>query len=218
MKGILFTEILFHKVVDKTKTQTRRGGKSLAVINENPDKWTLKAFGAPNGEPLALLLNLDGNEDKTIVVKPRYEVGDILFLKEPYHLLGEDETGIDIIYKYDDNDAKKWANKLFMPQRYARYFARVTDVKLERLYSISDEDCMKEGVDVRYYDEPFELITEPYEAMNYQTMEYDFDLTYQESYFSLFRFANKIPKSREVPDQFVWVYDFCLCDKDGREV
>jgi len=75
--------------------------------------------------------------------KPRYKVGETVYLKEPYFPYCFERA----LYKYDSkNQFGKWSNKLFMPEKYARYFIEITGVRCEQLQDISDEDCMKEGI------------------------------------------------------------------------
>jgi hypothetical protein len=146
MKGIIFTEPMFHKVASGEKTQTRR------IIKPQPDfisdnfHWAKKN----NGD----------------VILPRYKPGETLYLKEPYAfaaLHGFEEIyddydivypcpseNVPIVYKYSSYKhifVRKtiWQNKLFMPAKYARHFIEITGVRCERLQDISDEDCLKEG-------------------------------------------------------------------------
>ncbi|MDR1339475.1 MAG: hypothetical protein LBK58_05430 [Prevotellaceae bacterium] len=146
MKGILFTEPLFHQVVCGEKTQTRR------IINPQPEGAVIPVVKAIDGE-----LFLDDNS-KTVIGKhgytssehgyfePRYKPGEKLYLKEPYHI----DSGNEVLYKYAKAPAVrkclKWQNKLFMPAKFARYFIEITGVRMERLQDISNGDCLKEGI------------------------------------------------------------------------
>jgi hypothetical protein len=156
MKGILFTEPMFRAVIEGRKTQTRRLG-GLDYINDQEDA-TLKGWET---DPEVVPAN---DESKTInwkgifpifktpnghfdecYVRPRYQTGEIVYLKEPYQIWRE-----AILYKYLNDDpvlkCKKWKNKLFMPAANARYFIRIKDVRVERLLDISEDDVKKEGI------------------------------------------------------------------------
>ena len=129
MNGICFIEPLFHAVVNGSKTQTRRIMKPQPYLIEH-------------GVPMDDWLN---------VINPRYKVGEVLYLKEPY--TNEVDGHIGVAYKYRPSNTDgiseseiKWKNKLFMPEKYARYFIKITAVRCERLQDISDEDCLKEGI------------------------------------------------------------------------
>ena len=132
MKGICFTEEMFNAVIDGRKCQTRRIMKPQpqTFYNNIPFYSTGRTF-----------------EEGTIIaeIKPRYKVGEKDYLKEPYFI--DDDR---VIYRFDnykdDHLICKWENKLFMPEKHARYFIEITEVRCERLQDISDEDCLKEGI------------------------------------------------------------------------
>lgn len=135
MKGICFIEPLFNKVVAGQKTQTRR------IITQQPDGRGLRSTNVP-------FEDWHGNE-----FKPKYKVGETVYLKEPYSYLSLNNQEPVLIYKYgeDYSDIEelspiKWSNKLFMPQSAARHFIKITGVIAERLQDISEEDCIKEGI------------------------------------------------------------------------
>lgn len=87
---------------------------------------------------------IDGRKTVTRRMNRRYNKGEILYLKEPYLI---DDNG-SVLYRYSAVNLynKRWKNKLFMPERYARYHIEITDVREERLQDITSEECFKEGV------------------------------------------------------------------------
>jgi hypothetical protein len=155
MKKMLFIEPLFYKVVAGTKTQTRREG-SLKTINKNPGWWSFKSI-TKNGFEFAF--KNEGWNVKAHCCKPRYKVGDICYLAEPYIFDQNTFVDADVFYKYDDlfsilDKANiKWQNKLFMPKKYARHYIKITGVSVERLFDITDEDCLAEGVEKEHFEE-----------------------------------------------------------------
>ncbi len=77
--------------------------------------------------------------------KPRFKVGEIVFLKEPYQLLEN-----MLYYKYGISPflkCKTYKNKMFMPSIYARYFIEITDVIPEKLGDITKQGAINEGVE-----------------------------------------------------------------------
>ena len=42
---------------------------------------------------------------------------------------------------------EKWKNKLFMPEKYARYFIQITDIKIQKLHDISEKEAINEGIE-----------------------------------------------------------------------
>ncbi len=153
MKGIIFTESNFNLTVQRVKTMTRRIIKSQPdnirsfnrVLGNTPDYELSEKPWTP--EPAYHFFMHEGK-----YLKPRYKVGETVYLKEPYIITGqtyeyeylhENKTDIACIKR---NGGYK--NKLFMPEKYARYFIKITNVRAERLQDISEEDCIKEGIKV----------------------------------------------------------------------
>jgi hypothetical protein len=76
-----------------------------------------------------------------------------VYLKEPY-VPNYFDNG-NTAYKYLDWNPiaaelvpePHWKNKLFMPEKYARYLIKITRVRCERLMDITADDVQAEGVD-----------------------------------------------------------------------
>ena len=137
MKKIMFNDkfLLTEAVLDGTKTMTRR------VLRDNV--------------PL-------GNWEETEKHLP-YKVGEVIAISQPYKDIIEclpmysdailDEVGIPRKeYKAG------WTNKLFVKADLMPRHIRITDVKVERLQDISDDDILREGIgtqaffhDLNYY-------------------------------------------------------------------
>ena len=140
MKGICFIEPLFNAVVEGKKTQTRRIIKTGDDIAEFP----LKDGGSLYSRATGFFIK---------ELAPRYKIGETLYLKEPYFVSKNKSISfLSPAYKYgsilseEDINSTKWENKLFMPEKYARYFIKITGVRWERLQDISDEDILIEGI------------------------------------------------------------------------
>lgn len=151
MKGVCFKEPLYYAIVEGRKTMTRR------IMNPQPDNCVLW-YDEECPEFGFRAINVETGEDKEF--KPRYRVGEVIYLKEPYKYLGFLPTEERcFVYKFSENgrdwernsEEWHWENKLFMPAAAARSFIKITDVRAERLQDISDEDCVKEGVDLQDY-------------------------------------------------------------------
>ena len=67
---------------------------------------------------------------------------------EPNTLIFGSKTvdGITITGYYPVHELPGWNNKMFVSGQYMQHFIKITDVKLEKLQDISDEDCMREGI------------------------------------------------------------------------
>ena len=74
---------------------------------------------------------------------PRYNVGEVVAVAQSYKdCLAENP------YKrtYFLNGSAGWNNKMFVAADKMIHRIRITDVRVEKLQDISDEDCLKEGV------------------------------------------------------------------------
>lgn len=161
-------------------------------------------------EPL-FLKTKEGRKVMTrrISEKPRYKVGEILYLKEPYLPPNEDRGcvyryGMDAI-KFEANFKKaKWKNKRFMPQSAARYFIQIIGIGYEKMQDISDEDCKNEGIC---------LIKPLFSAPGFHWDRNSFYVynTPQEAFAALIDKINGAETWESNPD--VWVYHYKLVEK-----
>lgn len=147
MKGICFKEHLFQMVISGQKIQTRR------VINPQPIYPHYNDVLIDGSFSFA-----SRSYHQYEYIRPRYNIGEKIYLKEPYFqpsiMLPPRQSGY--IYRYDAglntpfvnlaSGKERWKNKLFMPERAARYWIEITNVKVERLQDISERDCIKEGI------------------------------------------------------------------------
>ena len=93
---------------------------------------------------------------EVIYVKPRYKVGEVVAVAQKYediyHGLSDREASwfLDTLHlRYDDKcarDLPAWRNKEFVLAYLMPHRIRITEVRVERLQDISDEDCLREGI------------------------------------------------------------------------
>lgn len=82
--------------------------------------------------------------------KPRYEVGEIVAIKQCYRDVSnffrsqENRKYLDYIALYSGQAG--WRNKMFVKNELMPHQIRITSVKKCRLQDLSDEECIKEGV------------------------------------------------------------------------
>ena len=91
-----------------------------------------------------------GNWDETIKHLP-YKVGDIVAIAQPYKDIIECMAEYsDIIINVDGSINREykagWTNSMFVRANLMPHHIRITDVKVERLQDISDDEILKEGV------------------------------------------------------------------------
>lgn len=77
-----------------------------------------------------------GSWEKT-VKKSRYQVGEVLAVAQSYKNI----KGFN-----RENCGAGWSNKMFVSASLMPHKIRITDIKVERLQDISEEDCLKEGI------------------------------------------------------------------------
>ena len=164
MNGINFIQPLFHAVVEGRKTMTRR------IVKPQP-------YGFDHGYPYYRYNKITDTVIRSKIIKPRYKVGETVYLKEPYLLDDDNDFGATVKRKYSKSELEiswvevqtelkasnnkmdeiinsifrrqeksEWLNSQSMPEWCAEHFIEITGVKVERLKSISDKDCLKEGV------------------------------------------------------------------------
>lgn len=84
---------------------------------------------------------------------PKYKVGEVVAIAQSYESLGmnpeialNDKDGIGFYTK--TKFAPGWKNKMFVRADLIPHHIRITNIKIERLQDISDEDCLREGVEL----------------------------------------------------------------------
>lgn len=135
-------------VLEGRKTMTRRIIKTPRTM-EGKDVYGFSVVKYPRtGVPIEVMaLDADGAQINNIL--PKYKVGEVVAVAEAYKDVHDLEPQDLVLSKGEYVPAcmtQGWANKEFvradiMPERL-----RITDVRVERMQDISDEDCLKEGV------------------------------------------------------------------------
>ena len=219
MKGILFKPEMFQAVIEERKTQTRRLG-GLEEVNENPDKAIFYGMRTDPDAVKVLSKPLKGTYayfelpgDNLKFIKPRYQPGEVVYLKEPYLL---DAAG-NVIYKHKSDvqmqTLAKWKNKMFMPARHARHFIEIVTARPERLQDITKYDALKEGVK---WDPQFKKY-DCYQCLTIRHTGNDicedgFYSSPRSSFKSLWKSINGEESWNKNP--WVWVYQFKLLDEN----
>lgn len=136
MKPILFNGDMVKAILEGRKTQTRR------VIKPQP--------GCIQGDSCYKYNPFTEFEE----IKSRYQVGDVLYVRETF---GKDKYGkYHYRAEYPEHDCEPypiWHPSIHMPREAARIFLKVTNIKVERLWDISEEDAKAEGI-TSYWAEP----------------------------------------------------------------
>ena len=135
MKKIMFNDkfLLTKAVLEGRKTQTRRivpkDFFSLTWDEKNGTLWYENSMGD----------FIDVRNSKYALCK----VGEVIAVAQSYKdCLAENPYN----RAYFLNGSAGWNNKMFVAADRMIHQIRITDVKIERIQDISDEDCLKEGV------------------------------------------------------------------------
>ena len=151
------------------------------------------------GDEVQIIAN--GGES-LITMKLPFRVGEVVAVAQSYRNCGGvNEDGVpmwDIISQRVGSTNAGWDNKMFVRADLMPHQIRITDVRVERLQDISDEDCIKEGVHEATRDFPWYWID-------------GFNVTFNESRAAFAHLINKVSRKdvwQENP--YVFVYDFEL--------
>ena len=189
MKGIIFSDPMARANAEGRKTMTRRLG-GLETVNLNPGAWRFVGMQSPT------VWVFEGAGGWRLT-KPKFQPGEVFYQKERFALhrdfddmpaskiasgAGCEFTGSIIRLGASPERGSlvrrgRWRSPLFLPAIHARFFARVTEVRAERLQSISEEDARREGVMPKVDTGiAVELVrqTNPAEAPNWQLHRMEF--------------------------------------------
>lgn len=134
MKKIMFNDRygLTQAVLDEKKTMTRRIIKG--------DFEDIKAYNA-NNDWHFIAETKDGD---SVEIKPAYQIGEEVAIAQSYE---ETIHPLDWVNKLIWEDEPGWKNKMFVRADLMPHRIRITDIRVERLQDISEEDCLREGVE-----------------------------------------------------------------------
>lgn len=148
---------LTQAVLNGRKTMTRRIIEidecvRFPIIRFRPlENWEKKVVNPNyvfNGHVYAVYNELDL---LCHLVKPRYEIGEVVAIAQSYKDSGYSPDSLDrhpkdLSVRGLMKDSAGWNNKMFVKSYACRHHIKITNVKIERLQDISDEDCLKEGI------------------------------------------------------------------------
>ena len=156
MKKIFFSDkySLTQAVLDGRKTMTRRiikcprtfKGEWVAGFNIHIRHSDKKIVDWP------CMYDADEREFDMGEILPKYELGEVVAIAQCYKSLGmnpeialDDKDGIGFYTK--TKFAPGWKNKMFVRADLMPHHIRITNIKIERLQAISDDECLHEGVE-----------------------------------------------------------------------
>ena len=148
-------------VLEGRKTQTRRIIK-IPRIFKGKDVRGFYVYKRETDYEIAMgacLHDADGFEFDGGEILPRYNVGEIVAVAQSYKNAGfrPDKVlyrSIPEINGYVKEAAccqKGWNNKMFVAPNLMPHQIRITNVCIQRLQDISDEDCLAEGIITKWH-------------------------------------------------------------------
>jgi hypothetical protein len=140
-RPIIFSTEMVQAIIKGEKTQTRRKCKH--------QHWSYSEESDVNQNKI--VQKADRN-----VSCPYGQPGDLLWVRETWAIFppadGTIGRKIKTVFKADTMDLPhpaRWRPSIHMPKSAARIWLRVKDVRVERVWDISDEEILAEGVRIR---------------------------------------------------------------------
>lgn len=207
---------LTQAVLDGRKTMTRRiikcpitfRGEWVAGFNIHRSPSDKKIVGFP------CMYDADEREFDMGEILPKYELGEVVAIAQSYmdvdrfHRKGKNATYLE----YLDSILPElklypgWGNKMFVKADLMPHHIEITDIKVERLQEISDEDCLKEGIIHAYTNnDGIKIYHTPHTKRGYLST----DVAQEAFAFLIDKVSGKGTWER---NPFVWVYEFKLLD------
>lgn len=232
-RPILFSTPMVQAILDGRKTQTRRT-RGLEEINKNPDDWKegtttqlCRFWDADKEEdpnPIDIrygfIFNGNGNQELYIPC-PYGKPGDRLWVRETWQItnfLHPSNENYGYVYKASENgkdwqentEEWKWKPSIHMPKAAARIWLEVTDISLERLQAISEEDAISEGIKPIWINDDSSCN----KFKNYINNGKD-SLSPKDSFRSLWESINGAESWDRNP--WIWVVKFKVLSTTGKE-
>lgn len=144
MKKIMFNDkfLLTQAVLNGTKPMTRRLLKVPKTCN-GKEVYSFNILTNNAGTQCVDLV--DENEVVLGSWKPHYEVGEVVAIAQSYKEVYPN-ADFEMVGDGFMKESSGWTNKMFVKADLMPHHIKITDVKVERLQDISDDDCLKEGI------------------------------------------------------------------------
>ena len=209
MKKIMFNDRygLTQAVLDGRKTQTRRviPQVSLKKVKLFQEEYYDATFDMLEG--VELLTHYFLTEK---IGRLPYQIGEVVAVAQSYKDLGYSPIALNrspkdwrtVSEPPTLGKSKGWNNKMFIRAEACKHQIRITDVRVERLQDISDEDCLNEGVVKDTCKTYFNGYTVKFSLDQYNNI-------LSSEWFA--HLINKVSgKGTWESNPYVWVYDFEL--------
>lgn len=89
-------------------------------------------------------LGVVGKEEDYIRIIPKYELGEVIAIAQSYQQVENDFGSLNIPIISENHPG--WYNKMFVKSEFMPHKIRITNIRIERLQDISNDDCLNEGI------------------------------------------------------------------------
>lgn len=198
----MFIDFLTNAVLIRLKTHTRRGIPELKDIDSERIK-TVKVENVKDDGSIIFAVHLTDGE--RILVTPKFKIGEVVAISQSYKDVSDELCNKHLYAMADDIFSKfyslaGWTNKMFVRADWMLHHIEITDIKIERLQDISEEDCIKEGI---YKENPYDLLP---------LYKFHGSRCFPTAYGAYEELINKLDKRMWKQNPFVLVYEFKLVD------
>lgn len=218
-RPILFNAPMVQAILEGLKTQTRRiikwpGKNKPADIRRNPDNdpwykdfiWSMRTYNGAWGDykhNRFLKFCQQGKPGDRLWVKETYSVNSLFDDQKPSEI---DKRAVGGIAYLADGKRRhgKIRQSIFMPRWASRIDLGITNIKVERIQDISEEDALAEGVKSQYTED---------EEDSYCHVDNNFLSDFPSETFSMF--WDSVNKKRGYGwdvNPWVWVITFKLLE------
>uniref|UniRef100_UPI00402502B8 hypothetical protein n=1 Tax=Prevotella sp. TaxID=59823 RepID=UPI00402502B8 len=212
MKKILFNDKygLTKAVLEGRKTQTRRVLNPTMFFQrlETFEGWSKEDISAWKRSCKRRFYEAQGDILQQMLdyalSSSRYKIGEEVAIAQPYRM-----TACKV--NYNEKEIKKvvsskgWRNKMFVKADLMPHRIRITNLRVERLQEISDEDCIAEGI--KKNPEVLRGMWE-FSYIKYVTLKFEMSTTPRGAYAKLIDHISG--KGTWESNPYVFVYEFEL--------
>lgn len=146
MKKIMFNDKygLTQAVLEGRKTQTRR---IIPIAVGNATDWRAFLEG-----DYCCVHSTDSDDWYNIQQYARYQIGEEVAVAQSYFDCGYSASSrkMQILpghFAQVSDGSAGWNNKMFTKAKYMPHRIKITNIRVERLQDISEEDCLNEGLE-----------------------------------------------------------------------
>lgn len=122
--------------------------RRIATVLNHPNITDISEWGVDNNGNAMLLITYDTGLGEDVY--PNYQIGDEVAVAQAYSsVFDELEANVSLQEArpiLEQSESAGWDNKMFVKASLMPYRIRITNIKVERLQDISEDDCIKEGL------------------------------------------------------------------------